>query len=146
MQVLIINTIYAQEILGDAVLSEIDELRFLGDTLIAVQNDGDFVISLFDITTGSEIGNMMRRGQGPGEISRPAATYLDENTGNIYVLGTDRRLVGYSAEGTLIYDKLFDELPAAMSNSGSQSLILKGKYLFLSTELRIPLEKFHIYF
>jgi len=57
---------------------------------------------LFDRKRGSFIRELGRRGRGPGEYSVATGGFFNESRSEIYFLGSEMSLIGYSLDGSFI--------------------------------------------
>lgn len=115
------------------IFDKITQLEFTkeGKAVVFTKGGGHLVHVLNQDTYDIEM-SLIPKGNGPGELQMIKAAFLDYKNDRLYVAGIDKRVLGYTLEGELIFEKTIDELPVPRPNSKNLSLIIREGYLFIS--------------
>jgi len=133
------NVLFAQDHPAEKhIFDKITQLEFTkeGKAMVFTKG-GDHLVHVLHQDTFEMEASLVPKGNGPGELQMIKAAYLDHQNGRMYVAGMDKRVLGYSLSGELIFEKTFDEFPIPRPNSKNLSLLIRDGYLFISQILSL---------
>jgi len=120
------------------IFDEITQLEFSREGKAFVfTKGGEYLVHVLNQDTFDIEHSFVKRGNGPGELQMIKAAYVDQANDRVFIAGMDKRLLGYSFSGELIFEKTFDELPVPRPNSKNLSLNIRDGYLFISQILSL---------
>ena len=118
----------------DQVFDEITQLEFTnaGQPVVFTQS-GDHLVHILNSITFEPEAKLVPKGRGPGEIQTLYAAFLDSNNDRVFLIGPDKRMIGYNFSGELIFEKLIEELSPGLTNQKNPTMFIKENYLFVSS-------------
>lgn len=133
--ILFSETVNAQQHpIQDQIFEEIIQLDFSeSDQPVVFTQDGDHLVHILNATTFEPETKLASKGRGPGELQTLNASFLDKDHNRVFLIGPDKRMVGYNFSGELIYDKLISDLSPGLMNQKNPSMDIRDGYLFISS-------------
>ncbi|WP_421773846.1 hypothetical protein [Gracilimonas sp.] len=118
------------------VFNQINNLEFTAEgKAVVLQGKGDFLIRVLNEKTYEVEQELVRRGNGPGELPKASSFYLDQEKNIIFLAGADRRIIGVSLlNGKTVYEKTFPKLKSISSSDFTPTMIIDDGYLFFSSK------------
>ncbi|MEX2477032.1 MAG: hypothetical protein WD357_01255 [Gracilimonas sp.] len=133
--ILILATATAQDHpIESQIFDEITQLEFSdsGQPVVFTQ-DGDHLVHILNQNSFEPEIQLVPKGQGPGELQTQHASFLDKKNNRVFMIGPDKRMIGYNFSRKLIYDALIEDLSLGLMNQKNPTMLIKDKYLFISS-------------
>ena len=115
------------------IFEKITQLEFTkqGKPVVFTKN-GDHLVHVLNQDTYDIEASFVQKGNGPGELQMVKAAFLDQKNDRVYLAGMDKRVLGYTLAGELIFEKAFDDMPLSVAHHKTPSLMVRNGYLFAS--------------